>query len=68
MSCIHVVSVDYGITKKNFNFPKKHSMPFYFVSASDGTNVVKVILIIYYNLLIYNIYIKKIFELSHRHH
>ena len=45
-SCIIVglllFSVDYGITSKSFNFPKKNKMPFYFVSASDGTNVVKV--------------------------
>lgn len=34
--------VDYNITQKSFNFPKKHGLPFYFVSASDGTNVVKV--------------------------
>lgn len=34
--------MDYSITKKAFTFPKKHGMPFYFVSASDGTNVVKV--------------------------
>ncbi|XP_041355049.1 rab-like protein 2B [Gigantopelta aegis] len=35
------IDIDYGITKKSFNFAKKHNMPFYFVSASDGTNVVK---------------------------
>ncbi|KAI0228975.1 Rab-like protein 2A [Lamellibrachia satsuma] len=35
------IDVDYSITKKSFNFAKKHKMPFYFVSASDGTNVVK---------------------------
>ncbi|XP_070544575.1 rab-like protein 2A [Ptychodera flava] len=35
------IDVDYNITKKNFNFAKKHNMDFYFVSASDGTNVVK---------------------------
>ncbi|CAH1799721.1 unnamed protein product [Owenia fusiformis] len=35
------IDVDYSITKKAFGFPKKHNMPFYFVSASDGTNVVK---------------------------
>lgn len=29
------------MTKKSFVFPKKHKMPFYFVSAADGTNVVK---------------------------
>jgi len=31
-----------NVTKKSFGFAKKHRMPFYFVSASDGTNVVKV--------------------------
>lgn len=35
-------SVDYSVTKKSFHFAKKYNMPFYFVSASDGTNVVKV--------------------------
>lgn len=34
--------VDYNVTKKSFNFSKKYHLPFYFVSASDGTNVVKV--------------------------
>ena len=37
-----ITKVDYNITQKSFNFPKKHGLPFYFVSASDGTNVVKV--------------------------
>eukprot|EP01147_Barroeca_monosierra_P008866 gene8866-1220_t len=36
------IDVDYSITQKSFGFPKKHNLPFYFVSASDGTNVVKV--------------------------
>ncbi|XP_076370354.1 rab-like protein 2A [Tachypleus tridentatus] len=35
------IDVDIKVTKKSFNFPKKFGMPFYFVSASDGTNVVK---------------------------
>lgn len=39
--------VDYNVTQKSFNFPKKHGLPFYFVSASDGTNVVKVSLHLY---------------------
>ena len=39
---IFFFSVDYSMTKKTFAFPKKHNMPFYYVSASDGTNVVKV--------------------------
>lgn len=36
------IDVDYNVTKKSFNFSKKYHLPFYFVSASDGTNVVKV--------------------------
>eukprot|EP00112_Aurelia_sp_Birch-Aquarium-sp1_P011274 Seg237.5 transcript_id=Seg237.5/GoldUCD/mRNA.D3Y31 product="Rab-like protein 2A" protein_id=Seg237.5/GoldUCD/D3Y31 len=36
------IDVDCNITSKSFNFPKKYKLPFYFVSASDGTNVVKV--------------------------
>ncbi|EDO43734.1 predicted protein [Nematostella vectensis] len=36
------IDVDYKVTQKSFNFPKKYGLPFYFVSASDGTNVVKV--------------------------
>lgn len=39
---VYKTKVDYNITQKSFNFPKKHGLPFYFVSASDGTNVVKV--------------------------
>ncbi|XP_060063267.1 rab-like protein 2A [Ylistrum balloti] len=35
------IDVDISVTKKNFNFAKKYRMPFYFVSASDGTNVVR---------------------------
>ena len=35
-------TVDYKVTEKSFNFPKKYGLPFYFVSAADGTNVVKV--------------------------
>ena len=41
-SLFNSIAVDIGATKRSFNFPKKHKMPFYFVSASDGTNVVKV--------------------------
>ncbi|KAM6420576.1 rab-like protein 2B [Pluvialis apricaria] len=29
------------VTQKSFNFARKFSLPFYFVSAADGTNVVK---------------------------
>lgn len=38
--CIYLV--DYKVTEKSFNFARKNHLPFYFVSASDGTNVVKV--------------------------
>jgi Rab-like protein 2 len=34
------IDVNYKVTQKSFKFPKKHKMPFYFVSAADGTNVV----------------------------
>ena len=30
------------MTKKKFKFASKHDLPFYFASAADGTNVVKV--------------------------
>eukprot|EP00039_Didymoeca_costata_P023936 m.8753 g.8753 ORF g.8753 m.8753 type:complete len:210 (-) comp3951_c0_seq1:224-853(-) len=36
------IDVDYSVTQKSFGFGKKHGLPFYFVSAADGTNVVKV--------------------------
>lgn len=29
------------VTQRSFNFGKKQGLPFYFVSAADGTNVVK---------------------------
>ncbi|XP_008979107.3 rab-like protein 2B isoform X2 [Callithrix jacchus] len=32
---------DINVTQKSFNFAKKFSLPLYFVSAADGTNVVK---------------------------
>lgn len=35
------IDMDSNITKKQFNFPIKHCMPIYFVSASNGANVVK---------------------------
>ncbi|PIK58468.1 putative rab-like protein 2A isoform X2 [Apostichopus japonicus] len=35
------IDVDYKVTQKTFHFGKKYNMPFYFVSAADGTNVVK---------------------------
>eukprot|EP01135_Chromosphaera_perkinsii_P000145 Nk52_evm41s32 gene=Nk52_evmTU41s32 len=36
------IDVDYSVTQKSFNFAKKNGLKFEFVSASDGTNVVKV--------------------------
>ena len=38
----YICLVDYKVTEKSFNFARKNHLPFYFVSASDGTNVVKV--------------------------
>lgn len=35
------IDADPVVTRKAFNFPKKFGIPLYFVSASDGTNVVK---------------------------
>jgi len=36
------IDMDYSVTQKTFGFAKKNGMPFYFVSAADGTNVVQV--------------------------
>ena len=36
------IDVNYKVTKKNFKFAAKHNLPFFFVSAADGTNVVKI--------------------------
>jgi Rab-like protein 2 len=36
------IDVDYNVTRKEFKFAQKHNLPFFFVSAADGTNVVKV--------------------------
>merc|ERR1711879_829871 len=36
------VDVDPSIATKKFNFPIDNKLPFYFVSAADGTNVVRV--------------------------
>ncbi|XP_061493966.1 rab-like protein 2B [Rhineura floridana] len=35
------IDADMKVTQKGFNFPRKFNLPFYFVSAADGTNVVK---------------------------
>jgi len=37
------VDVDASMAKKKFNFPQKENLPFYCVSAADGSNVVRVI-------------------------
>ena len=45
ISCILVankIDIDYQVTRKNFKFASSKNIPFYFVSAADGTNVVKV--------------------------
>ena len=34
--------MDYSVTNKEFTFASKRDLPFFFCSASDGTNVVKV--------------------------
>ncbi|XP_067325505.1 rab-like protein 2B [Anolis sagrei] len=36
------IDADMKVTQKSFNFPRKLNLPFYFVSAADGTNVVKI--------------------------
>jgi Rab-like protein 2 len=36
------IDVDASVTNKKFNFALENELPFYFVSASTGTNVVKV--------------------------
>lgn len=36
------IDVEPSMAKKRFNFAVNHQLPFYFVSASDGTNVVRV--------------------------
>merc|ERR1719171_1893201 len=37
------VDADPSMAKKKFNFPATHQLPFFCVSAADGTNVVRVI-------------------------
>ncbi|XP_020729533.1 rab-like protein 2B isoform X1 [Odocoileus virginianus] len=40
VSCL-LSTADMKMTQKSFNFARKFSLPLYFVSAADGTNVVK---------------------------
>nr|XP_023398240.1 rab-like protein 2A isoform X1 [Loxodonta africana] len=35
------IDADIKVTQRSFNFARKFSLPLYFVSAADGTNVVK---------------------------
>ncbi|XP_059481927.1 rab-like protein 2A [Neocloeon triangulifer] len=35
------IDADPEVTRRSFAFPQRHALPLYFVSASDGTNVVK---------------------------
>ncbi|PNF22971.1 Rab-like protein 2A [Cryptotermes secundus] len=37
------IDTNMDVTQKSFAFPQKHNIPLYYVSASDGTNVVKVL-------------------------
>mmetsp|Transcript_102820 Transcript_102820/g.291173 ORF Transcript_102820/g.291173 Transcript_102820/m.291173 type:complete len:222 (+) Transcript_102820:96-761(+) len=36
------IDIEPSMAKKRFNFPSQNNLPFYFVSSSDGTNVVRV--------------------------
>ena len=36
------IDIDYNVTKKKFAFATKRNLPLQFVSAADGTNVVKI--------------------------
>jgi len=36
------VKFDKKVTEKTFKFAAQYNLPFYFVSAADGTNVVKI--------------------------
>ncbi|XP_064139301.1 rab-like protein 2B isoform X4 [Loxodonta africana] len=36
-----ILVADIKVTQRSFNFARKFSLPLYFVSAADGTNVVK---------------------------
>ena len=36
------IDIDKEVTNKKFAFAEKNNLPFFFVSASDGTNVVRV--------------------------
>jgi Rab-like protein 2 len=41
IECSNVV-VDYKVTERSFAFASKRKAPFFFASASDGTNVVQI--------------------------
>ena len=40
--CATQIDADPSVTGKTFAFASQRDLPFYFVSASDGTNVVRV--------------------------
>ena len=40
--CANKIDINYNVTKKKFAFATKRKLPLEFVSAADGTNVVKV--------------------------
>merc|ERR1712187_390859 len=42
MGVANKIDMDRSMSQKKFNFPETHKLSFYFVSSSDGTNVVRV--------------------------
>lgn len=36
------IDVNYEVTNRQFAFASKYNLPFHFVSAADGTNVVRI--------------------------
>ncbi len=42
MICVaNKIDLDETVTKRRFSFPEKNDLPFFFVSASTGVNVVR---------------------------
>lgn len=56
--CFSTSAADMKVTQRSFNFGKKQGLPFYFVSAADGTNVVKVWAGFFLLLLFYIIWLE----------
>ena len=46
--------VDVSMAKKNYKFADGNNLPLYFVSASDGSNVVKVGVSSRFKIILYN--------------